>query len=294
MIQKTAKKIRFVDNGDGTITDVDNNVMWVKDDTWLELGRQVTWYESQDYAKEMNEKKFAGYGNWRIPTGSEARMLFDAEASNTDVEGGEIHLSPVFSSKCGFSTWTSETRGAKAAMGYDLRSSYEFWLAKENDGFPSAVRLVRQLQDATTPEDGEPRLVNNGDGTVTDSETGLMWKADDSYLELDKWVTWDEAKTYVQGLNRQYFATYTDWRMPTRKEVQTIFDPANPVTDNYGDTILLAPEFPPGAGQTCWTKTLHKTNKHLAIRFQFYNGDYRWHRMGLSIHGVRAVRLVKK
>ena len=294
MIQKTVKKTRFVDNGDGTVTDVDNNVMWVKDDTWLELGRQVTWHESQGYAKEMNEKKFAGYGNWRIPTGSEARMLFDAEASNTDVEGGEIHLSPVFSPKCGFSTWTSETRGAKAAMGYDLRSSYEFWLAKENDGFPSAVRLVRQLQDAAAPEDGGPRFINNGDGTVTDSETGLMWKADDSYLELDKWVTWDEAKTYVQGLNRKYFATYTDWKMPTRKEVQTIFDPANPVTDKYGDTILLAPEFPPGAGQTCWTKTLHKTNKHLAIRFQFYNGDYRWHRMGLSTHGVRAVRLVKK
>ena len=57
---------------------------------------------------------------------------------------------------------------------------------------------------------------------------------------------------------------------------------------------VVAPEFPPGAGQTCWTKTLHKTDKALAIRFQFYNGDYKWHQMGLRSHGVRAVRAIKK
>ncbi|KMP12646.1 hypothetical protein UR09_00630 [Candidatus Nitromaritima sp. SCGC AAA799-A02] len=291
---KTEKKSRFVDNGDGTVSDLANNIMWMKQDTWNELGRLINWHESQEYAREMNEKKFAGYGNWRIPTGSDARLLFDGGASNTDVEGGEIHLDPVFPSGCGFTTWTSETRGAKAAMGYDLRSAYEFWLAKENDGFPSAVRLVRQLKSEAAGEDGEPRFVNNGDGTVTDKENGLMWKADDSFLDLDKWVSWEEAKTFVQGLNRHQFANYTDWRMPTRKEVQTIFDPANPVTDKYGDTILLAPGFPPGAGQTCWTKTLHKTDRQLAIRFQFYNGDYKWHQMGLRSHGVRPVRSIKE
>ncbi|MDP7551680.1 MAG: DUF1566 domain-containing protein [Nitrospinaceae bacterium] len=269
MIQKTAKKTRFVDNGDGTVTDVDNNVMWVKNDTWLELGRQVTWHESQDYARKMNEKKFAGYGNWRIPTGSEARMLFDAEASNADVEGGEIHLSPVFSPKCGFSTWTSETRGAKAAMGYDLRSDYEFWLAKENDGFPSAVRLVRQLQDAATLKDGEPRFINNGDGTVTDSETGLMWKSDDSYLELDKWVTWNEAKTYVQVLNRQYFATYTDWKMPTRKEVQTIFDPANPLQINTAIRFCWPRSFRPVRGNPAGRKPCIKPTSNSPFVFSF-------------------------
>jgi len=294
MTEKTIRKAKYVDNGDGTVSDLTNNLMWLKKDTWVELGRQVSWHESQAYAKEVNDKKFAGYSNWRVPTGSEVKFLFDGEASNTDVEGGEIHLNSVFSPGCGFSTWTSETRGAKAAMGYDLRSSFEFWLAKENDGFPSAVRLVRQLKPQSADEDGEPRFTNNGDGTVSDKETQLMWKADDSFLELDKWVSWEEAKTYIEGLNRVRFAGNTDWRMPTRKEVQTIFDPGNPVTDKYGDTILLAPEFPPGAGQTCWTKTLNKTDKSLVIRFQFYNGDYKWHQLGLRSHGVRAVRDNKK
>ena len=292
--EKKIKKADLVDNGDGTVSDRANQVMWVKNDTWIELGRLVTWHESQSYAKEMNEKKFAGYSNWRIPNASEAKLLFDEEHINTDVEGGEVHLNPVFPSGCGFSTWTSETRGAKAAMGYDLRSAYEYWLAKENEGFPSAVRLVRQLKSESATVDGEPRFVNNGDGTVTDNETQLMWKESDSYLELDKWVSWQEAKNYILGLNQHQYAGFVDWRMPTRKEVQTIFDPGNPVTDKYGDTVLLAPEFPPGAGQTCWTKTLHKTDKALVIRFQFYNGDFKWHQNGLRSHGVRAVRSIKK
>ena len=131
--EKTVKKADLVDNGDGTVSDRANQIMWVKNDTWIELGRRITiWHESQVYAKEMNEKKFAG--SFQLESSlhaSEAKLLFDEEHySNTDVEGGEVHLNPVFPSGCGFSTWTSETRGAKAAMGYDLRSAYEYWLGQ--------------------------------------------------------------------------------------------------------------------------------------------------------------------
>ena len=48
--------------------------------------------------------------------------------------------------------------------------------------------------------------------------------------------------------------------------------------------------FPPGSGQTTWTKTLHKTDPSVAIRFHYYNGDYKFHKRGLRSHGVRAVR----
>ncbi|MBI4384678.1 MAG: DUF1566 domain-containing protein [Nitrospinae bacterium] len=284
---------RFVDNGDGTVTDLLTGLMWMKNDTWLELGRLVTWHQGQEYAAKMSERKFAGHRNWRLPTGTEARELFDPEFSNTDREGVEIHLDPVFPSGCGHTTWTSETRGAKAAMGYDYRADYEYWLAKENDGFPSGARLVRHLQTAQDLEREENRFVDNGDGTVSDLETGLMWKKSDSYLDLDKWVTWAEAKTYCLELNKQYFAKREDWRLPTRKEAMTIYDPNHPTTDAYGDTVYLYKVFPPGAGITTWTKTLSKSDKTLAMRFHYYNGDYKWHKQGLRSHGVRAVRTFK-
>ena len=284
-----SKTSRFIDNGDGTVTDQLHGHMWMKSDSWNELGRLITWHESQNYVRQMNEKKFAGYDNWHIPTASEAKLLFDGGVTNIDMEGAEVHLDPVFAQHGGFTTWTSETRGAKAAMGYDLRSAYEFWLAKENDGFPSAVRLVRTPPRNTTGQ-GTSRFLNNGDGTVTDHELGIMWKADDSYLDLDKWVSWTEAKAYLDDLKKRRFAGYTDWRMPTRKEAQSIYDPSRPVTDKYGDVVYLAEGFPPGAGLTTWTKTLSKSDKSVVMRFHYYNGDFKWHKMGLRSHGVRPVR----
>ena len=290
---ETKLETQYRDNGDDTVTDLKNDIMWLKSDTWVTLGRLVTWHESQAMAIKMNEEKFAGYNNWRIPSASEVKHLFHISASNTDVEGCEIHIDPVFTSQCGFTTWTSQTRGAKAAMAYDLRSDFEFWLAKENDGFPSAVRFVRDnIQEEEDPD--FVRVEVNKNGTIIDNKTGLMWKAVDSFIELDKWVSWDEAKTYVKNMNRVQYCGYRNWRMPTRKEAQSIYDPSSPVTDNYGDTVFLLKGFPAGCGQTCWTKTLNKSDKGLAIRFHFYNGDYKWHGIGLRSHGVRAVRSIEE
>jgi hypothetical protein len=78
--------------------------------------------------------------------------------------------------------------------------------------------------------------------------------------------------------------------MSTRKEAQSIHDSSNPVTDAYGDTVYMVSPFPPGAGQTSWTKTLHKTDDTIAIRFNYFSGDYKFHKKGLRSHGVRAVR----
>ncbi len=292
-MEKISTKYRFEDHNDGTITDHLSNLMWMKNDSWLNLGHLVSWHQANEYVQELNKQKFGGYSNWRIPNGNDAKSLFDLEVSNIDREGCEIHLDPIFPSGCGYTTWTTETRGAKAAMGYDFRSDYEYWLAKENDGFPSGVRPVRNIKTAQDIEREKLRFVDNGDGTLTDNETGLMWNKNDSFLDMDKWVTWEEAKVYCLELNKSLLAGYDDWRMPTRKEAQSICDPANPVTDAYGDTVYLVAGFPPGSGATCWTKTLNKNDKSLAVRFQFYNGDYKWHKKGLRSHGVRAVREVK-
>lgn len=284
---------RFVDNGDGTITDRATRLMWMKHDSWLELKHLLSWHKGQEFLREKNAARFAGYENWRFPTGSETRELFDSEASNTDREGCEIHLDPIFPKGCGHTTWTSETRGAKSAMGYDYRADYEYWLAKENDGFPSGVRLVRDITAVATQKK-KHAFVDNGDGTISDHQTGLMWKRTDSYIDMDKWVSWSEAKIYCSELNKQEFAGHKDWRMPTRKEAMTIYDPSHPTKDVYGDVVYLYEVFPPGAGITTWTKTLSKEDNAVAMRFHYYNGDYKWHGRGLRSHGVRAVRSFTK
>ena len=298
----TAYPTRFTDNGNGTVLDRESGLMWMKGDSWVELGRLITWHESQKFIQEKNISKFAGYTNWRLPTAKDAHSLFSEDKVNTDKDGCEIHIDPVFTQGGGYTTWTSETRAAKQAMGYDYRADYEFWLAKENDGFPSAVRLVRNVlaeknnsSESTLQEEQEnERFIDNGNGTISDMQTGLMWKKTDSYLDLDKWVSWEEANTYVSVTCEKKFAKHTDWKMPTRKQAMTIYDSNNPNTDVYGDTIYMPKAFPPGAGATTWTRTTHKTNPALAMRFFYYNGDYKWHKRGLRSHGVRPVRIFRR
>ena len=38
-------KLKYIDNGDETVSDTRRGVMWMKNDTWLELGRLITWHD---------------------------------------------------------------------------------------------------------------------------------------------------------------------------------------------------------------------------------------------------------
>jgi len=70
----------------------------------------------------------------------------------------------------------------------------------------------------------EVRFVDNGDGTVTDNCTGLMWQKD-YYV-----YSWQEALQYCDALD---FAGYTDWRLPNIRELHSIIDYGryDPATD---------------------------------------------------------------
>lgn len=51
-------------------------------------------------------------------------------------------------------------------------------------------------------------LIINGDGTITDTDTGLMWLQDANVSGL---LTWSEAKSWADNL---FYAGYDDWRLP--------------------------------------------------------------------------------
>jgi hypothetical protein len=72
----TSADQRFLDYGDGTILDKKSNLMWMKLDYWLIEKKWVNWYTAMEFAQRMNNKNFAGYEDWRLPTPEEAKMLY--------------------------------------------------------------------------------------------------------------------------------------------------------------------------------------------------------------------------
>ena len=87
----------------------------------------------------------------------------------------------------------------------------------------------------------DPRFANNGDGTVTDNLTGLMWFEDATcikthYLTFDNdgtsgedgMVAWQHALDFVAGINAGSYslcgAGHGDWRLPQVRELFTLID----------------------------------------------------------------------
>lgn len=87
----------------------------------------------------------------------------------------------------------------------------------------------------------KPSYTNNGDGTITDNVTGLMWqKSDEVY-------TRDEALEALKTFN---LANHTDWRLPTIKELYSLMDfsgvdisgsPTSGVEPNGESTMMPPP-----------------------------------------------------
>ena len=143
----------FVDNGDGTISDTRANLMWKKDDSFKEFGYGINWFEAQDYCEILNEKKFAGYEDWRLPSGEEAKSAFSFTQSNTDKDGAETHISDLFEPGGGHNTWTYEEKPdyQQYAMKFSFVTGNDMWEHKDNEY--SHCRVIRELvQDDWEPE----------------------------------------------------------------------------------------------------------------------------------------------
>ena len=143
----------FVDNGDGTISDTRTNLMWKKDDSFKEFGYGINWFEAQDYCEILNEKKFAGYDDWRLPSGEEAKSAFSFTQSNTDKDGAETHISELFEPGGGHNTWTYEEKPdyEQYAQKFSFITGNDMWEHKDNEY--SHCRVTREVvQDDWEPE----------------------------------------------------------------------------------------------------------------------------------------------
>jgi len=107
------------------------------------------------------------------------------------------------------------------------------------------------------PESGTVQYghyIDHGDGTITDTNTGLMWTQTDSRAATGRGMIWNEANAWVDGLTT---GGHTDWRLPTVAELKTIYDPSYQVLAFDGDPkypIKMCPIFSAGGADLFWSR----------------------------------------
>ena len=196
----------FTDNGDGTVTDNVTGLIWQKTD-----GGEMTFEKASTYCKLLN---LGGTTDWRLPTSHE---LFDI--NNFDKVNPALNT-VYFTITAAEYWWTSEPRADDAA---------NVWVVNAGGGIgahPKAetvsaggskrfhARAVRNPKSSSVSVD---HFKDNGDGTITDNYTGLIWQK----IQSSATMTWEEALAYSRDLS---LGGKTDWRMPNIKEIQSLND----------------------------------------------------------------------
>jgi hypothetical protein len=122
-----------------------------------------------------------------------------------------------------------------------------------------------------TGQDGEiqagvawpgPRFTDNGDGTITDNLTGLMWTANANHSQK----TWQQALDYCNGLT---FASYSDWRLSNISELESLInankDSSITWLNSYGFTNVQSTYY--------WSSTTYIVNPTRAWLTTMVHGD---------------------
>jgi len=131
------------------------------------------------------------------------------------------------------------------------------------------------------------REVNNE--IILDTKTNLMWLKRDYWQMRGKWVNWFSAHEYIQKLNNKNFSGYADWRLPTLKEAETLYDRRKRNVDKDGDKIFIDSIFPKGAGWATWTSQ-DKKNKAIVVSFKNKGGRLFQDKISGTDAFVRLVR----
>ena len=185
----------FTDLGNGIITDNVTGLMWQKDTA---PGTYNNWRQARDYCSNLS---LGGYSDWRLPTIEELSLLVDSSIPSP----GPVINTAYFPDTVASFYWSSTPRAFSRAWSVDFSTGHVIY-----DGKWSKYH-VRAVRGATA----ESSFVDNGDGTVTDTNTNLMWgQATDKNI-----YTWKQAMDYCDNLT---LGGHSDWRLPTRNELQSL------------------------------------------------------------------------
>jgi len=233
----------YTENGDGTVTDNVTGLMWQQTpdtdgDGDIDAADKLSYDDAVAGADTFD---LGGYSDWRLPTIKELYSLIDFggvdpsgfEGSDTsglvpfintayfdfaygDADAGERIIDAQYASS-NLYVATTAGDGGRTLFGVNFADGrikgYGLSLFGSEKTF-----FVIYVRGNTGY--GLNDVEDNGDGTITDYATELMWSQDDSGSSLN----WEDALAWVEDKNAENYLGHSDWRLPNAKELQSIVD----------------------------------------------------------------------
>jgi hypothetical protein len=133
---------------------------------------------------------------------------------------------------------------------------------------------------------------DNGNDTITDTETGLTWCKKDSRQMTGKWIDQIKALKFAKDQSESGFGGFDDWRVPRMEDIKTIFNKSYSQRDFGNNEIHISTEFEKGCADNTWTDTV---NGERAMMFSLVKGRSSWiNKFGEGPFAVRLVRGERK
>jgi len=239
----------YRDNGDGTVTDLNTGLMWQKGDTQNDAGFR-SWQGACDYCATLNLPS-GGYSDWRLPNRRELISIVFYGRYNPAIN------TTYFPNCHSFNYWSSSSSAHYPGRAWYV-AFYNGKVDEDPKDFLNYVRCVRGVPIS------KPNFHDNGNGTVSDSVTGLMWQKGDTQNDAGG-RTWEEALDYCECLTLPS-GSYSDWRLPNARELESIVD-----WDHY-DPVIDATYFPNCHSSYYWSSTTYPPYPDGAWYVYFYDG----------------------
>jgi len=173
--------------------------------------------------------------------GVRQRVNENCKCTEDELINSAINIATILMGKPATHTAPSTLASSAADDRISLRAEPKKMLSKD------AVRTMLKKNDFSDSEwnpngSFDNDFVDNGDGTVTDRATGLMWQKDGS----PKPLTLKRATSYIRSLSNKRFMGYSDWRIPTVEELASL------IGENAKRGLYIDPLFATKQ-KSCWS-----------------------------------------
>jgi len=153
----------YIDNGDGTVTDIDTCLTWQKDTA----PGTYTWEQALAYCENL---ELAGHKDWRLPNKNELQSIVDYNRYNPSVD-------PVFYNTSSNRYWSSTSGATDAAWRIGFQDGFVGGSSKWSAFYVRAVRAGQcgcpgDLDCDGVADDGDNSGIS-GDNPCTGGQTTL-------------------------------------------------------------------------------------------------------------------------